>query len=70
MVAINPWAIDLNARVRKGWLDKGGEVINLSPDEQASMMSTLASVGEDVSKAKPDLGAAYGIVTEAAKRTR
>src|ERR1700730_95954 len=25
-VAINPWAIDLNARVRKGWLDKGGEV--------------------------------------------
>jgi TRAP-type transport system periplasmic protein len=69
-VAINPWAIDLNARVRKGWLDKGGEVINLSPDEQASMMSTLASVGEDVSKAKPDVSAAYGVVTEAAKRTR
>jgi TRAP-type transport system periplasmic protein len=68
--AINPWAVDLNARVRKGWLDKGGEVISLPPDEQAAMMSTLASVGEDVSKAKPDLSAAYGIVTDAAKRTR
>jgi TRAP-type C4-dicarboxylate transport system substrate-binding protein len=69
-VAINPWAIDLNARVRKGWLDKGGEVISLPPDEQAAMMSTLASVGEDVSKAKPDLSAAYGVVTGAAKRTQ
>jgi TRAP-type C4-dicarboxylate transport system substrate-binding protein len=69
-VAINPWVIDLNARVRKGWLDKGGEVISLPPEEQAGLMSTLASVGEDVSKAKPELSAAYGIVTEAAKRTR
>jgi len=69
-VAINPWAIDLNARVRKGWLDKGGEVISLPPDDQAAMMSTLASVGEDVSKSKSELSAAYGAVAEAAKRTR
>ena len=69
-VAINPWAIDLNARVRKGWLDKGGEVISLPPDDQAAMMSTLLSVGEDVSKSKSELSAAYGAVAEAAKRTR
>ena len=69
-VAIDPWAIDLNARVRKGWLDKGGEVISLPPDEQAAMMSTLASVGEDVSRSKAELSAAYRVVTEAAEKTR
>jgi TRAP-type C4-dicarboxylate transport system substrate-binding protein len=68
--AINPWAVELNGKVRQGWLDKGGQAISLPPDDQAAMMSTLASVAEDVSKAKPELGAAYGIVTDAAKRTR
>jgi TRAP-type C4-dicarboxylate transport system substrate-binding protein len=68
--AINPWAVEFNGKVRRGWLDKGGEAIRLPPDDQAAMMSTLASVGEDVSKAKPELGAAYGIIAEAAKRTR
>src|SRR6202140_3019772 len=52
-VAINPFAIDLNARVRQGWLDKGGELISLPADEQSAMMETLASVGEDVAKSKP-----------------
>ena len=33
-------------------------------------MKTLASVGEDVAKAKPQLYEAYKVVTEAAKRTR
>jgi TRAP-type transport system periplasmic protein len=69
-VAINPWAIDLNAKVRQGWLDKGGELISLPPDEQSAMMETLASVGEDVSKSKAELSAAYQLVTDAAKRTR
>jgi TRAP-type C4-dicarboxylate transport system substrate-binding protein len=68
--AINPWAVEFNGKVRQGWLDKGGEAIRLPPDDQAAMMSTLASVAEDVSKAKPELGAAYGIIAEAAKRTR
>ena len=68
--AINPWAVELNGKVRQGWLDKGGQAISLPPDDQAAMMSTLASVAEDVSKAKPELGAAYGIIAEAAKRTR
>jgi hypothetical protein len=34
------------------------------------MMETLASVGEDVTKSKPDLNAAYRVVVEAANRTR
>ena len=56
--------------MRKGWTDRGGELISLPPDEQASMMATLASVGDDVSKTKPDVHEAYEIVTAAAKRLR
>jgi TRAP-type C4-dicarboxylate transport system substrate-binding protein len=69
-VEINPWAIEFITKVRQMWLDKGGELISLPSEEQSAMMETLASVGEDVSKSKPALGAAYELVTEAAKRTR
>jgi hypothetical protein len=34
------------------------------------MMETLASVGEDVSKPKAELSAAYRLVIQAAERTR
>jgi TRAP-type transport system periplasmic protein len=68
-VAINPQAIALENTALKGWTDKGGELINLPPDEQASLMKTLSSVGEDVSKTKPALSAAYKVVSEAAQRT-
>jgi TRAP-type transport system periplasmic protein len=69
-VTINPIAIDLFNKARKSWTDSGGELISLPQDEQAQMLQTLASVGDDVSKAKPGVREAYEIVTEAAKRTR
>lgn len=69
-VAINPFAAELHAKARKSWVEKGGELISLPADEQASMMSMLVSVGEDVAKSKPELYQAYKLVTEAAKRTR
>src|SRR5271169_2105236 len=69
-LAIDPQAIAIFEQARKGWTDGGGELIKLPADEQASMMATLASVGEDVSKSKPAIHEAYDIVTEAAKRTR
>jgi TRAP-type transport system periplasmic protein len=69
-VTINPIAIDLFNKARKSWTDNGGELISLPQDEQAQMLQTLASVGDDVSKAKPGVREAYEIVTEAAKRTR
>jgi hypothetical protein len=43
-------------------------LISLPPDEQASMLKTLASVGDDVSKTKPQLSEAYKVVTSAAQR--
>jgi TRAP-type C4-dicarboxylate transport system substrate-binding protein len=68
--AIKPEAIASYQKFRKGWVDGGGELISLPPDEQAQMMKTLASVGADVSKHKPALAAAYKIVTDAAARAR
>jgi TRAP-type transport system periplasmic protein len=69
-VAINPAAIDLFGKARKAWVDGGGELISLSRDEQSAMLNTLASVGADVSKAKPSIRDAYEVVVDAAKRTR
>jgi TRAP-type C4-dicarboxylate transport system substrate-binding protein len=69
-LGINQRAIDFRSKMGKGWTDQGGELISLPRDEQAEMMHTLASVGEDVSKSKPAVREAYEIVADAAKRTR
>jgi len=63
-------APDFFENARKDWVAGGGELISLPPDEQATMLKTLASVAEDVSSHKPDLAAAYKIVSDVAKRTR
>ena len=68
--AISPQAIEINERARKAWVDGGGELISLPADEQSAMLNALASVGEDVSRTKPQLNAAYQVVTQAAHRTR
>ena len=68
--AINPQAIEINDRARKTWVDGGGELISLPANEQSAMLKILASVGEDVSKTKPQLSAAYQVVTEAARSTQ
>ena len=58
------------AEQRKAWVANGGELIKLPADEQATMRGMLASVGEDVSKAKPALHEAYQEVLAAAQRAR
>ena len=68
--SIEPVAAKMYQEQRKAWTDAGGELISLPREEQASMMASLSSVGEDVSKPKPALHEAYQIVTDAAKRTR
>ncbi len=65
--SLNPWVIELNAKARRAWTDAGGQLISLPPDDQSAMLRTLASVGADISKAKPPLAAAYKIITDAAK---
>jgi TRAP-type C4-dicarboxylate transport system substrate-binding protein len=69
-VAINPQAVDIVNAARKTWVDHGGELINLPADEQAQMLTTLSSVGDDVTATKPVVKAAYDVVKEAAQRTK
>jgi TRAP-type transport system periplasmic protein len=69
-VADNPVSVKMYAAQRKDWVANGGELISLPPDEQASMMETLGSVAEDVSKTKPAVHEAYETVLAEAKKTR
>lgn len=68
-VKINPWGLDFRHKMQKAWVAQGGELIHLPQAELAQMMTTLASVGEDVSKSSPTLREAYETVVAAAKRT-
>jgi TRAP-type transport system periplasmic protein len=65
---INPQAVQILDDARKVWTKGGGELIDLPPDDQAKMLETMGSVGDDVAKTKPPLQAAYDIVKEAAKQ--
>jgi hypothetical protein len=69
-VTVNPVVTAIIEKSSKAWVASGGELIDLPPDEQASLLKTLASVGEDASKTKALLHAAYRIVSETADRTR
>jgi TRAP-type transport system periplasmic protein len=69
-IAVNPWAADFRKKNELLWTSSGGELITLPADQQASMMTTLASVGGDVSRAKPELAAAYKIVADTAMRLK
>ena len=69
-LAINPIAAEHRKKAEAEWNAGGGELISLPPDEHATMMKTLSTVGADVSKSKPQLAAAYKIVTDAAARVR
>ena len=69
-IKINPWALDFRQKMREAWTAQGGELIELPPDEQVAMMRTLSQVGEDVSKDNPPLHEAFGLVADAARRTR
>jgi TRAP-type transport system periplasmic protein len=65
---INPWAVDFYESQRKAW-GEHGELISLPPDEQGEMMKSLADVGAEVAKRKPELEKAYNVFVEVAKRT-
>jgi TRAP-type C4-dicarboxylate transport system substrate-binding protein len=68
--AINPQAVDILNRARKTWVNNGGELIKLPPEEQVDMLKTLSSVGENVAASKPKIKAAYQVVKAAAERSK
>ena len=69
-VAINSQAMEINESARKAWTGSGGELLSLPPDEQAAMLKILANIGDEVASTKPQLSAAYKLVTDAAQRTK
>jgi TRAP-type C4-dicarboxylate transport system substrate-binding protein len=69
-LAINPWEAKFFEEQRKVWVDKGGELIRLPPEEHAAMMESLVGVGDDLSKSKPALHDAYEALVAAAQRTK
>ncbi|HEY7663840.1 MAG TPA: TRAP transporter substrate-binding protein [Xanthobacteraceae bacterium] len=65
---IVPFVKDFFAKQRKVWSDKGGELISLPAAEQAAMVEKISSIGDDLSKNKPELNKAVKTVFESAKR--
>jgi TRAP-type C4-dicarboxylate transport system substrate-binding protein len=68
--SINQTALTMYQEQRKTWVDQGGELIKLPREEQTSLMASLSTIGDDVSKNKPILRDAYAVVADAAKRLR
>jgi len=69
-IAVAATAAEFRAKSESSYTASGGELIKLPPDEQATFLNTLSSVGADVSKSSPQLAEAYKVVTDAAERAR
>jgi hypothetical protein len=54
----------------QGVTDRGGELISLPAAEQSAMIDKISSIGEDLSKTKPELNKAVKTVFESAKRNK
>ena len=66
---VNPWEVAFYAKQRQIWAQHA-ELISLPADEQAAMMKSLAGVGADVAKRKPELQQAFDTFVAATKRTQ
>jgi TRAP-type transport system periplasmic protein len=66
---VKPWAADFYNKAALVW-GQHGEIINLPADEQAKMMKTLETVGQDVVKRRPNLAQPYSVFVQAAERTK
>ena len=66
---VNPWEADFYIKEAQIWSEHG-EIIKLPANEQAEMMNSLESVGQDVAKRKPELEKAYEVFAALAKRTK
>lgn len=67
---IVPFVKEFFGNQRKVWTDKGGELISLPAAEQAAMVEKVSSIGDDLSKSKPELNKTVKAVFESAKRNK
>jgi TRAP-type C4-dicarboxylate transport system substrate-binding protein len=66
---VNPWAMDFNARQRKVWVEKGGEIDVLSAADKAEMMAKTGTIGDDIVKTKPELKPLWDLLRATVKRS-
>jgi TRAP-type transport system periplasmic protein len=52
----------------ENWTKNGGEIIQLSPEEKATLTKSLASVGTEVTAKKPEEKVLFDLLTKVAKR--
>jgi len=67
---IVPFVIEFFDAQHKLWTDSGGEVTRLPPQDQAEMMTRIASIGVDLSASKPELNAAVKTVFASAAKNK
>ena len=67
---IGPYAEQFYFNQRKIWTERGGELISLPPDEEKAMLAKISSVGDDLSKDRPELNKAVKEVFAAAARNK
>ncbi len=67
---IVPYVNDFFAAQRKEWTAKGGELMSLPAEEETAMNAKFVSIGDDLSKDKPELNKAVKVVAESAARNK
>jgi TRAP-type transport system periplasmic protein len=65
---IVPFVYEFFDAQSKIWLDQGGGIASLPPEDQAEMMSKISSIADDLSAGKPELNAAVKTVFAAAAK--
>jgi TRAP-type C4-dicarboxylate transport system substrate-binding protein len=65
-----PWALEFLAAQRREWVEKGGEIVALTPADKADMMARMRLVGSDIVKTRPALMPLYDLMVAAARRTQ
>lgn len=64
------WTVDFNNKGRQTWTEKGGELIKLSPADQAELIKRLSTVGDEVVASQPRLKEVYDLMVQTAKAKR
>ncbi|MGF1608347.1 MAG: TRAP transporter substrate-binding protein [Kiloniellales bacterium] len=65
-----PWGIANVERANKAWLDNGGEIIELSPEDRAHMMTRFAEVGGGILRSNEAVAAEYETLLELVEQKR
>jgi TRAP-type transport system periplasmic protein len=63
-----PWNIKEIAKQAADWKAHGGELLQLPADEQAEMMKSMSTIGDDVAARRPGIKDMYELLKAAAKR--